>query len=65
MLLLRHKEDYFVKYHNILLAKPKDSLKYGERQLNDIWIWVCRSQVYGHDGDTIHYIEKSKKPALP
>jgi hypothetical protein len=42
-----------------------DSLKYGERQLDDIWRWVCWSQVYGHNSDTIHYIEKSKKPVLP
>jgi hypothetical protein len=65
MLLLRHKEEYFVKYQDIPLAKPTDSLKYGERQLDDIWRWVCRPQVYGHDSDMIHYIDKSKKPTLP
>jgi hypothetical protein len=27
---LRHKEEYFVKYRDIPLAKPTDSLKYGE-----------------------------------
>ncbi len=42
-----------------------DSLKYGERQLDTIWRWVFWSQVYGHNGDTIHYIEKSKKPKFP
>ena len=65
MLQLRHKEKYFVKYQDIPLAKPTDSLKYGEPQLDNVWRWVCWSQVYGHDGDTIHCIEKSKKPALP
>jgi hypothetical protein len=37
MLPLRHKEEYFVKYQNIPLAKPTDGLKYGKRQLDDIW----------------------------
>jgi hypothetical protein len=37
MLLLRHKEEYFDKYQDIPLAKPADSLKYGEHQLNSIW----------------------------
>jgi hypothetical protein len=37
MLPLRHKEEYFVKYQDIPLANPTDSLKYGERQLDDIW----------------------------
>jgi hypothetical protein len=46
-------------------AKPTDGLKYGEHQLEDIWRWVCWSQVYGHYSCTIHNIEKSKKPALP
>jgi hypothetical protein len=41
------------------------NLKYGERQLEDIWRWVCQSQVYGHDSGTTHYIEKKEKPALP
>jgi hypothetical protein len=62
---LRHKEEYFVKYQDIPLAKPMDGLKYGEHQLESIWRWVCWSQVYGHNGDAIHYIEKGKKPALP
>ncbi len=62
MLPLRHKEEYFVKYQDIPSMKPTDGLKYGERQLDDIWRWVCWSQVYGHDSGTIHYIEKSKKP---
>jgi hypothetical protein len=65
MLPLRHKEEYFVKYHDILLAKQMDGLKYGERKLDNIWRWVCQSQVYGHDSDTIHYIEKGKKSTLP
>ncbi len=64
MLPLRLKEEYFVKYKDILLAKPKEGFKYGEHQLDDIWRWVCWSQVYGHDSDMIHYIEKRKKPAL-
>ncbi len=42
-----------------------DSLKYGECQLEDIWRWVCWSQVYEHDSCKTHYIEKSKKLALP
>jgi hypothetical protein len=46
-------------------VKPTDGLKYGEQQLDNIWRWVCQSQVYGHDGDKIHYIEKSEKPVLP
>ncbi len=62
---LRHKKEYFIKYRDIPLVKPTDGLKYGKHQLDDIWTWVCWSQVYGHDGDTIHYIERSKKPALP
>jgi hypothetical protein len=62
---LRHEEGYFVKYQNIPLAKPKDILMYGERWLDDIWRWLSQSQVYGHDSGTIHYIEKSKKLALP
>jgi hypothetical protein len=62
---LRHKEEYFVKYQDIPLAKPTDGLKYRERQLDNIWRWVCWSQVYGHIGDRIHYIEKNEKPALP
>ncbi len=41
-----------------------DGLKYGERQLEDIWRWVCWSQVYGRDSGKAHYIEKSKKPTL-
>ncbi len=53
------------KNQDIPLAKPIDSLKYGERQLDNIWRWVCWSQVYGHDGDMIPYIEKSKEAALP
>ncbi len=55
----------FVKYGNILIANPMDSLKYGKHQVEDIWRWVCRSQVYGHNSCKTHYIEKSKKPALP
>ena len=58
MLPLRHNEEYFVKYQNILLATQ-------EHQLDDIWRWVCWSQVHGHDSGMIHYIEKSKKPSLP
>ncbi len=65
MLPLRHKEEYFVKYHDVPLAKPTDGLKYGECWSDNIWRWVCWSQEYGHNGDTIHYIEKSKKHALP
>jgi hypothetical protein len=65
MLPLRHKEEYFVKYQDIPLAKPMDGLKYGERQLDDIWRLVCWSQVYGHGSCKTHYIEKSMKPALP
>jgi hypothetical protein len=33
-----------------------DGLKYGERQLEDIWIWECWSQVYGHNRGTIVYL---------
>jgi hypothetical protein len=33
--------------------------------LDNIWRWVSPSLMYGHNGDMIHYIEKSKKPALP
>jgi hypothetical protein len=65
MLPLRHKEEYFVKDQDIPLAKPTDGLQYGERQLDNIWRWVCWSQVYGHNGCKTHYIEESKKPALP
>jgi hypothetical protein len=65
MLPLRHKEEYFVKYQDVPLAKPTDGPKYGECWSDNIWRWVCWSQEYGHNGDTIHYIEKSKKPALP
>ncbi len=61
---LRHKGEYFVKYQDILLAKPTDGLKYGEHQLDNVWRWVCWLQVYGHNSGMIHYIEKSKKPAL-
>ncbi len=42
-----------------------DGLKYGECQLEDIWRWVCWSQVYGHDSYKTNYIENSKKPPLP
>ncbi len=42
-----------------------EGLKYGERQLEDIWRGVCWSQVYGHDSGTTHFMEKSEKPALP
>ncbi len=62
---LRHKEEYFFKYQDTPLGKPTDGLKYGEHQLDDIWRWVCWSQVYGHDSCKTHYREKSKKPALP
>jgi hypothetical protein len=55
----------FIKYQDIPLAKPTVGLKCGERQLDDIWRWVCRSQVYGHGSCKIHYIEKSKKHTLP
>jgi hypothetical protein len=63
MLPLRHKEEYFVKYQDIPLANPMDGLKYGERQLDNIWRWVCWSQVYRHGSFKTHYIEKSAKPA--
>ncbi len=62
MLPLRHKEEYFVKYQNIVMEIQWTVLK---RQLEDIWRWVCQSQMYGHDSCKIHYINKSKKPALP
>ena len=62
---LRHDGGYFVKYQNILLSKTFDGVKYGEHQLEDIWRWVCWSQVYGHGSCKAHYIEKSKKPTLP
>ncbi len=62
---LRHNRGCFAKYQNILLANPTDGLKYGEHQLEDIWRWVCWSQVYKHNSGMTHYIEKSKKPALP
>ncbi len=42
-----------------------NGLKYGEGQLEDIWIWVFWSQGYGHNSCKTHYIEKSKNPALP
>ncbi len=58
-LLLRHKEEYFIEYQDISLAKPMDGLNVGERRLDNIWRWVCWAHVYGHNGDTIHYIEKS------
>ncbi len=45
------------------VGDPTDGLKYGEHQY--IWRWVCWSQVYGHNSCKTHYIEKSKKPALP
>jgi hypothetical protein len=64
-LLWRQKEEDFVKYQDIPLAKSTDGLKYGERQLDDIWRWVSWSQVYGHGSCKTHYIENSKKPALP
>jgi hypothetical protein len=62
---LRHNRGYFVKYQNILLANPTNGLKYGEGQLEDIWRWVCWLLLYGHTSGTTHYIEKSKKSALP
>ncbi len=62
---LRHKEEYFVKYQDIPFAKSTDGLKYGERQLENIWRWVCQSQVLRHNGCKTHYIEKSEKHALP
>jgi hypothetical protein len=31
MLLLKHKEEFFIKYQDIPLAKPTDGLEYGER----------------------------------
>jgi hypothetical protein len=65
MLPLRHNSEYFVKYQNIILEKPTNSLKYGERQLEDIWRWVCQDQVNEHGSCKTHYKEKSKKPALP
>jgi hypothetical protein len=65
MLPLRHNSEYFVKHQNIILEKPTDGLKYRERQLEDIWRWVCQDQVNGHGSCKTHYIEKSKKPALP
>jgi hypothetical protein len=55
----------FFMYQDIPIAKPTDGLKYEEPQLENIWRWVCWSQVYGHDSGTVQYIEKSKKPALP
>jgi hypothetical protein len=42
-----------------------DGLKYGEHQLDDIWRCVSQSKVYGHGSCKTHYIEKSKKSALP
>ncbi len=62
---LRHNRGYFFKYQNILLANSADGLKYGDHQLEDIWRWVCWSQVYGHGSCKTQYIEKSKKAALP
>ncbi len=65
MLPLKHNSEYFVKYQNIILEKPMDSLKNGERQLEDILRWVCRDQVNERGPCTSHYIKKSKKSALP
>jgi hypothetical protein len=65
MLPLRHKEEYFVKFQDISLAKPADGLKYGEHQLDNVWRWVCWSQVYGHGSCKTYFIDKTKKPALP
>jgi hypothetical protein len=65
MLSLRHNSEYFLKYQNIIIEKPTDGLKYGERQLDDIWRWVCWDQVSGHSSYKTHYIEKSKKHTLP
>jgi hypothetical protein len=62
MLPLRHKEEYFVKYQDIPLAKPTDGPKYGEHHLDNIWRWVCWSQVNGHNGCKTHCIEKTKNP---
>ncbi len=59
------QQRYFVKYQNILLSNPTDSLKYEEHQLEEIWRWVCWPQVYGNDSCKTHNIEKSEKPALP
>jgi hypothetical protein len=65
MLPLRHNRGYFVKYQNILLANRLDGFKYGEHQLDDIWRWVCWSQVYDYNSGMTHFTEKSTKPALP
>jgi hypothetical protein len=65
MLPLRHNSEYFVKYQNITLEKPTDGLKYGEHHLDYIWRWVCWDQVNGHGSYRTHYIEKSKKHAVP
>jgi hypothetical protein len=46
MLLLRHKEEYFVKYQDIPLAKPTDGLKYGERQLDYLEMGVLVTSVW-------------------
>jgi hypothetical protein len=59
---LRHDGGYFVKYQNILLSKTFDGVKYGEHQLDDIWRWVCWSQVNGHDSGTIHYMRRVRNP---
>jgi hypothetical protein len=59
------QEEYFVKYQNIPLAKPMDDFKYEECQLDNVWRWVCWSQVYGHGSCKTYCKEKSKKPALP
>jgi hypothetical protein len=65
MLPLRHNSEYCIKYQNIMLEKPTDWLKHGKRQLSNIWRRVCRHQVNGHGSCKTHYIEKSKKFALP
>jgi hypothetical protein len=62
---LRHNSEYFIKYQYIILEKAMDGLKYGERQFDDIWRWVCWDQVNGHGSCKTYYIEKSKKHALP
>jgi hypothetical protein len=55
MLPLRLNTEYFIKYGNIILEKPKDGRKYGECQLDDVWRWVCRDQVNGHGSCKSHY----------
>jgi hypothetical protein len=32
--------------------------------LDDVWRWVCWSQVYGHSSCKTNYIEKNEKLAL-